>query len=74
MVVQEKGMEIPQEGQKYVTKTRRREAAGAHEIVNEFMKHGADRMITMMVIRYNWIWGNECRPKRWTKKVAINLF
>ena len=47
-----------------VAKLKNRKAAGADEIVNEFLKYGGEGMITMMVLLYNWIWKNEYTLKR----------
>ena len=46
-----------------VAKLKNRKAAGADGIVNEFLKHGGEGMITMMGLLYNWIWTNEYTPK-----------
>ena len=42
-----------------------RKAAGADQIVNEFMKYGGAEMRIMLVMLYNWIWKNEYAPRRW---------
>ena len=57
-----------------VAKHKNRKAAGADEIVNEFLKYRAEGMITMMVELYNWIRKNEYTPKRWREGVVVNLF
>ena len=57
-----------------VAKLKNRKAAGADEIVNEFLKYGGEGVITMMVDLYNWIWRNEYTPKRWREGVVVNLF
>ena len=38
------------------------------------MKYGGEGMHAMMVMLYNWIWKNECAPKRWREGVVVNLF
>ena len=43
---------------KCVAKLENRLAAGADQIVDEFFKYGGERMLTMMVLLYNWIWKN----------------
>ena len=51
-----------------------KQAAGAEQIVNEFMKYGGEGMLSMLVILYNWIWKNEYAPRRWREGVVVNLF
>ena len=51
--------EFTREAKKCVAKLKNREAAGADEIVNAFMKYGGKGMLTMMVMLYNWISKNE---------------
>ena len=63
-----------EEVKKCVAKLNNRKAAGADQIVNEFMKYGGEGMLTMMVMLYNWIWKNEYAPKRWREGVVVNLF
>ena len=58
-----------------VAKHKNRKAAGAGEIVNEFLKYGGEGMITFLVELYNnWIWKNEYIHKRWREGVVVNLF
>ena len=66
--------EFTSEVRECVAKLKKRKAAGADEIVNEFLKYGGEGMITMMVELYNWIWKNEYTPKRWREGVVVNLF
>ena len=58
---------------KCVAKLENRLAAGADQIVDEFFKYGGERMLTMMVLLYNWIWKNQYAP-RWGEGVVVNLF
>ena len=45
---------------KCVAELKNRKAAGADQIVNEFMKYGGgEGMPTMMVRSYSWTWKNE---------------
>lgn len=47
-------------------------AAGADEIVNEFSKYwGVGGMATLIVVRYHWIYENECTPERWREGSAL---
>ena len=57
-----------------VAKLKNRKAAGADEIVNEFLKSGGEGLITIMVMMHNWIWENEYTPKRWREGAVVNLF
>ena len=59
---------------KRVAKLKNRKAAGADQIVNEFMKYGGEGMLTMTVMLYNWVWKNEYAPRRWREGVVVNLF
>ena len=61
-----------EEIKKCVAKLKNRKAAGADQIVNEFIKYGGEGMITMMVMLCNWIWKNEYAPRRW-RGVLANL-
>ena len=58
-------------GRQCVAKLKNRTAAGAHQIVNEIMKHGGEGMLTMMVTIYNWAWTNEYAPRRWGEVVHL---
>ena len=67
--------EFTREGvNKCVARLEDRKAAGADEIVNEFMKYGGQGMLTTTVMLYNWIWKNEYAPRRCREGVAVNLF
>ena len=50
-----------EEVKKGVAKLKDRKAAGADEIVNEFVNYGGEGMLTMMAISYNWIWKTTTR-------------
>ena len=60
-------------GRQCVAKLKNRTAAGAHQIVKEFMKHGGEGMLTMMVMLYNRIWENEYPRKRCRAGVVVNI-
>ena len=59
---------------KYVAKLKNKKAAGADQIVNEFVKHGGEGMLTMLIMLYNWIWENEYAPRRWREGVVVIFF
>ena len=42
--------------------------------MNELLKYGGEGMITIMALLCDWIWENECTPKRRREGVVVNLF
>ena len=50
-----------EEVNKCVAKLNTRKAAGADELVNEFMQYGEEGMLTVMVVLYIWIWKKRVR-------------
>ena len=56
-----------------VAQLENRKAAGADQIVDEFINYSGEGTLTMMDMLFNWMWGNEYAPRRWREGVVVNL-
>ena len=57
-----------------VAKPKNRKTTEADGIGNEFLKDEGKRMVTILILPYNWILKNEYTAKRWREGVVVNLY